>query len=268
MHSFAEQYQEACRDELEAAELLRATQNGKVLSRVLNNLASDEMAMGLLDDAQRHLEEAFPHSVQSGDTSNLSFVLGNLALVHLLRGNPAAAREPALEALRSIQTDEKSVLRGSTLYLALYHSAAGDPETAAVLHGAVDGMGMSLRRSTAACARRTAGNLAALLGTEAFESRLIDGHALTSAEQVITYLATTSHPRAQTQPEPPGLAQLSTRERQLIAMVAQGYTDSQIAAQLYSSVRAIRSQLNRIRDKSGCRRRADLTQLALRANLV
>ena len=266
VNSFAERYEEACRDGLEAAGLFRATGNGKGLSRVLNNLACDEIALGRLDDAQRHLEEALPYSAQGVDTSNSSFVLGNLALVHLLRGDPAAAREPALESLRMILTDEKSVLRSTTLYLALYHSAAGEPETAAVLHGAVDGMGLQLEPLDRRLREENRDHLALLLGTEAFENRLADGHALETAEQVLAYLSTTSHSR--TSPEPPGLARLSARERQLVALVAQGRTDAQIATQLYISIRTVRSHLDRIRDKSGCRRRADLTRLALHAGLV
>ena len=42
----------------------------------------------------------------------------------------------------------------------------------------------------------------------------------------------------------------------------------QIAAQLYISIRTVRSHLDRIRDKTGARRRADLTRLALSAGLV
>jgi len=63
-------------------------------------------------------------------------------------------------------------------------------------------------------------------------------------------------------------AQLSRRERELVTLVAQGCTDAQIAAQLFISIRTVRSHLDRIRDKTGCRRRADLTRLALRADLV
>ena len=67
---------------------------------------------------------------------------------------------------------------------------------------------------------------------------------------------------------PPELAGLSTRERELVTLVAQGRTNAQIAAQLYISVRTVGSHLDRIRDKTGCRRRADLTRLALAAGLV
>jgi predicted ATPase/DNA-binding CsgD family transcriptional regulator len=266
VHSFAERYEEACRDGLEAADLFRAAENVKGLCRVLNNLACDELALGRLDDAQRHLEEALSYYPQFSDTSNSAFVFGNLALVYLLRGDPAAAREPALESLRCIQTDEKSVLRSTTLYLALYHSAAGEPGTASVLHGAVDEMGLPIEPLDRRLREQDRHGLATLLGTEAFESRLSEGRSLKTAEQVLAYLSTAAP--AQAVPEPPGLARLSTRERQLVSLVAQGRTDAQIAADLYISVRTVRSHLDRIRDKSGCRRRADLTRLALQAGLV
>jgi len=61
---------------------------------------------------------------------------------------------------------------------------------------------------------------------------------------------------------------LSARERELITLVAQGRTNAQIAAHLYISVRTVGSHLDRIRDKTGYRRRADLTRLALAEGLV
>jgi DNA-binding CsgD family transcriptional regulator len=67
---------------------------------------------------------------------------------------------------------------------------------------------------------------------------------------------------------PDGAAKLSPRERELLTLVAQGRTDAQIAAQLYITVRTVSSHLDRIRDKTGCRRRPDLTRLALTAGLV
>ncbi len=66
----------------------------------------------------------------------------------------------------------------------------------------------------------------------------------------------------------PGTEGLSPRERELITLVAQGHTDAQIASQLSISARTVGSHLDRIRDKTGCRRRADLTRLALSAGLV
>jgi predicted ATPase/DNA-binding CsgD family transcriptional regulator/DNA-binding XRE family transcriptional regulator len=69
-------------------------------------------------------------------------------------------------------------------------------------------------------------------------------------------------------PPPPGPRMLSARERELVTLVAQGRTDAQIAARLCISTRTVSSHLDRIRDKTGCRRRADLTRLALSEGLV
>jgi DNA-binding CsgD family transcriptional regulator/tetratricopeptide (TPR) repeat protein len=73
----------------------------------------------------------------------------------------------------------------------------------------------------------------------------------------------------QDEPSEPGPGKLlSARERQLVTLVAQGHTNAEIAAQLYISIRTVSSHLDRIRDKTGYRRRADLTRLALTEGLV
>ncbi len=64
------------------------------------------------------------------------------------------------------------------------------------------------------------------------------------------------------------MAKLSARERELVTLVAQGRTGAQIAGELHISISTVRSHLDRIRDKTECRRRADLTRLALTAGLV
>jgi predicted ATPase/DNA-binding CsgD family transcriptional regulator len=93
----------------------------------------------------------------------------------------------------------------------------------------------------------------------------------TAAEYALLLAA--AQPPAEPSPQPPSapapaLTRLSPRERELVTLVAQGRTDAQIAAQLYITVRTVSSHLDRIRDKTGCRRRVDLTRLALTAGLV
>jgi DNA-binding NarL/FixJ family response regulator len=75
-------------------------------------------------------------------------------------------------------------------------------------------------------------------------------------------------PGSQPPQAPTELRQLSAREQVLVTLVANGRTDAQIAGQLYISVSTVRSHLDRIRDKTSCRRRADLTRLALQEGLV
>lgn len=56
---------------------------------------------------------------------------------------------------------------------------------------------------------------------------------------------------------------LTEREREILRLLAAGETDQDIADQLFISVRTVRSHLERIRDKTGRRRRPDLTRLAI-----
>lgn len=56
---------------------------------------------------------------------------------------------------------------------------------------------------------------------------------------------------------------LTAREREVLTLLAQGERDEDIAEALYISVRTVHSHLDRIRDKTGRRRRPDLTRLAM-----
>jgi predicted ATPase/DNA-binding CsgD family transcriptional regulator len=100
--------------------------------------------------------------------------------------------------------------------------------------------------------------------TRAAEERGMAMSLATAAEYVL--MLTTAGPQPPV--AAPGLEGLSPRERELVTLVARGHTDAQIADQLYISVHTVSSHLDRIRDKTGCRRRADLTRLALSAGLV
>jgi DNA-binding CsgD family transcriptional regulator len=86
---------------------------------------------------------------------------------------------------------------------------------------------------------------------------------LAAAAEFVTMLTT---PRESAAPR--AAAELTERERELVTLVAQGSTNAEIAAQLLISIRTVNSHLDRIRDKTGCRRRADLTRLALSEGLA
>lgn len=57
--------------------------------------------------------------------------------------------------------------------------------------------------------------------------------------------------------------QLTSRELEVLRLVAQGLTDDQIARQIYVSPRTVQNHLARIRDKTGLRRRSELTRWAV-----
>jgi DNA-binding CsgD family transcriptional regulator len=61
---------------------------------------------------------------------------------------------------------------------------------------------------------------------------------------------------------------LSEREREILALLADGASDAQIAERLFLSVNTVRSHLERIRDKTGARRRPELVRYAIQAGLA
>ena len=56
---------------------------------------------------------------------------------------------------------------------------------------------------------------------------------------------------------------LSDREQSVLKLVADGYTDNEIGRQLYISPRTVQNHLTRIREKTGLRRRSELTRWAV-----
>jgi DNA-binding CsgD family transcriptional regulator len=65
-----------------------------------------------------------------------------------------------------------------------------------------------------------------------------------------------------------GHPSLSARECEVLGFVARGARDDEIARALHISVHTVHSHLDRIRDKTGRRRRADLTRLAFEQGIV
>lgn len=61
---------------------------------------------------------------------------------------------------------------------------------------------------------------------------------------------------------------LSKRECSVLRLLASGDTDAEIARQLHISVSTVRSHLDHIRDKTGARRRAELTRIAYETGVV
>lgn len=61
---------------------------------------------------------------------------------------------------------------------------------------------------------------------------------------------------------------LTDRERQVLRLVAEGLTDQETAERLRIGVRTVRSHLDHIRTKTGRRRRAELTRLAMDEGVI
>lgn len=111
-------------------------------------------------------------------------------------------------------------------------------------------------------------------GAEGYLTKDADAPEIIRAVSVITaggtYVSPTlaSHLLAVERRKGPTPLQLSDREREILALVAAGERDQDIAEQLFISISTVRSHLDRIRDKTGRRRRPDLTRLAAETGLT
>jgi DNA-binding CsgD family transcriptional regulator len=65
-----------------------------------------------------------------------------------------------------------------------------------------------------------------------------------------------------------GCVRLTPREKEVMRLVCVGHTDAQIAEELFISTKTVHSHLDRIRDKTGLRKRAELTRWAFEFGLV
>jgi predicted ATPase/DNA-binding CsgD family transcriptional regulator/DNA-binding XRE family transcriptional regulator len=205
----------------------------------------------------------------AGDLVHLSLLLARMALLDLRAGRTEDAAAHLREALQLALRSGNWI--GDYLDYSAHLCAATGRHAEAVTAWAASAALMPRKEDWPADARRRQEPLRAArqaLGpgqARAAEERGAAMNRATAAEYALMLTSASLQ-----QPQAPGLAlsKLSARERELVTLVAQGRTDAQIAAKLDISIRTVRSHLDRIRDKTGSRRRADLTRLALSAELV
>ncbi|HEY6738594.1 MAG TPA: response regulator transcription factor, partial [Actinopolymorphaceae bacterium] len=121
-------------------------------------------------------------------------------------------------------------------------------------------------------------------GASGFLGKSIDPDELVSAIRTVAHGDALLSPSATRrlierflgQPEPRDLADLAPdslrvltpREREILAMVATGMTNDEIAERLYLSTLTVKTHVNRTMTKLGARDRAQLVVIAYRTGLV
>jgi predicted ATPase/DNA-binding CsgD family transcriptional regulator len=224
----------AAADRICAAGLAQARDAGDLqnLVRLLTKMAILDVQEGRIQDAAAHMREAFQIALRAGMRAELLNCLDCCGYLCAATGRRA-------EAL--------------TVWAA--YAAFSRHE------GFADDPWARLREQPLHEVQQALGPVRASAAEERGAAMSLD----VAAEYAL--MLTAPGPQAETASAPGG-GRLSARERELVTLVAQGRTDAQIAGQLYISVRTVRSHLDRIRDKTGCRRRADLTRLALSTGLI
>jgi predicted ATPase/DNA-binding CsgD family transcriptional regulator len=247
-------------------------------------LTGAALSLGLEGDlewSERLLTECLALCRQAGDRAWELMQLESLARVEIRTGRAEQAALHLAEATQiSVETGE-SLKLADCLATAAVLMSAQQPETAAVLWGAGRAVADTIYHYRVSLADMT--DRADLMSAEdsAFmtEPMLLvrdrlgmdlavaadergAGLAMDAVLELVREV-TADRPPAATGSDRPASV-LSKRERELVDLVAEGLTDAEIAEKLFISIRTVRSHLDRIKAKTGARRRAEPTRLALR----
>jgi predicted ATPase/DNA-binding CsgD family transcriptional regulator len=271
----------AVADLQEACTLARAAADHYELAIALGNRGRYEHMAGRSQAARVYFREANALADRLRYPGLFAAFRQGLGFADLVDADPGSARRCFIGSLDIARiTGVTSYVHAALLGLALAAGADGDPTVAATLHGVADEQyeraGRTLEPMEAGLRARDHAQLRATLGEATFEAAYRRGRTLSRPDGVALATtpavtpATTAAPAVPPAPPSPSAVPptlLSQREREILALLAGGATDAQIAGQLFVSVNTVRSHLDRIRDKTGARRRADLVRYAAQAGI-
>jgi predicted ATPase/DNA-binding CsgD family transcriptional regulator len=260
-----------------------------------NNVGFHALSVGNIPAARAHLEAMARAARQIGWES--AELPANMGLILRAEGDPDSAGSMFETSLRiSRRNGDSRGLAYACLYLACVAGDLGDWDRAIVLHGSAqlfqdrtgipwDDFDGRYREDSLAQARRR-------MGDEQLERAYAHGMALSLDNaldlalsrngRTLSHVDTIALPAAAVESGPEAApvviirgqvtadgsaGPLSRRERDIVALLAGGATDSEIAERLFLSVNTVRSHLERIRDKTGARRRPDLVRYAIQAGI-
>jgi non-specific serine/threonine protein kinase len=205
------------------------------------------------------------------DVLGMGHCLNNLGLGAVIQGDYEKAQRVLQENLRMAQkSDYKLAILYSLFGLGHVAASREQPARAARLWGAAEGVEEAfgirltpLAHTSTNYEDHLAAARAGLNDEEAFSAAWSEGRTMTP-EQAIEYAL---EPSPAT-PQPNNTAQLSAREVEVLTLVAQGLTDSQVAERLYLSPRTVGQHLRSIYRKLGVPSRAAAAKAAVERSLI
>jgi non-specific serine/threonine protein kinase len=252
----------------ESVDLFREGEDRFGLGITLSRLGITALAQGDNSAARAALEEGVAICREIDDDWALALALRNLGIGAFREGDHEEAVARLAESLTVLQETGNPLYMQNLELLAAAVSMQGDHRRAASLFGAAE----ALREAVGAFvlplyrAEYDRGVAAARAGlTEAtFNAAWSEGQAMTP-EQAVEY-ALGKQEAASASPK--NTALLSTREAEVLVLVAEGLTDPQVAERLYLSPRTVGQHLRSIYRKLGVPSRAAAAREALQRGLI
>ncbi len=238
---------------------------------VLNNLGNLASACGDSAAAAASYEEAAALFRELGDQREVAACLSNLARMVWVDGNPRRATVLCQESLAIFHAlGDKSSISACLELLGVIASPWGTPERAVQLFAAAE----RVRQATGAKAaphgadhERTLGTLRAALGADRFAAAWAAGGALSLAEAVDTALAVSGPTERVAAVSRTSRPPLTRREGEVVALIARGLTNRQIAAALFIAERTVDTHVEHILKKLWLRSRAQVAAWAVEHGL-
>jgi DNA-binding CsgD family transcriptional regulator/tetratricopeptide (TPR) repeat protein len=247
----------------------------------LNDLGMTLMLVGDLERATALFEEAAELLREVGSRVGLEFPLGNLGWVALMLEDLERADALHKESLALCrEVGDKALVSDRLERLACVAGAGGEAERAARLFGAAGALREAIgvppdppmRTLEEPFLLGARSQLEEGAWTKAWEEgqamsmdRAID-YALSEEEPSMTTPSSTSEQRSAPAPEQP--AGLTSREVEVLGLVATGLTNAQVAQKLFLSPRTVQRHLNSIYHKLGVSSRTAATRFAIDHGLL
>jgi predicted ATPase/class 3 adenylate cyclase/DNA-binding CsgD family transcriptional regulator len=277
----------ASADRQEVLALAQADGDNYVLVVTLLNLGVDQVEAGEHPAGVASFREALEVAEAHGYQHLAAALALNLGLVYLMDGAAASAHRLLIGVLDTARaTGEKTFVHIAILGLAVAVSADGDPTVAATLYGAADHQyeqaGQAFDALDVELRAGAHARLLDALGEAALDAACQHGRTLSQADAIALAVGTVEPDPGQPDPGPAPAAglpavhcapadspagPLSARERQIMALLAGGASNAKIATTLFVTPNTVRTHLDRIRDKTGARNRAELTRYAIQAGI-
>ncbi len=218
-------------------------------------------------DARRQIEESLDILRGLGDRRNVAKVLVVAADINATLGEAETAAAQLAESLTLFVEFGDRWFWGESLEGAAQLAAAvGDAERAAALLGAADAVWVAIEAPLPAWLRdrhdRVLAEVRSRLGEARFEAACERGQESAHRRDARTGAACV-HPCPVDTPEG-----LTTRELEVLAAVAEGHTDADVAEQLVVSLRTVHAHLRSIYRKLDVHTRSAATRYALEHGLV